>query len=255
MKKNYAIFLIVLVCTTSFNSNAQSVSLPQAMIAATPLGTLENNGSSTAGFTFTETSGTDVPSIAFGEPNVSISVDLNYVELTDFDINLVTGSLLDYFTPSYDVPTSILLFKQHSLIPGDWSGAVEFAIDVIQNSTQAQSFNGINANIAALDANTNAEGNASVYTYTDESVLSVITVDALLMQVSPNPTSGVFTIALEQYSDAKVELFDILGKSILSKTYINRDTIPMNIDHLASATYLLKVTSNRASNTVKIIKD
>lgn len=253
MKKNYAI--LILLCTIYFNINAQSVALPQSFITASPMGTVENNGSTTAGFTLTESSGQIVPATALGLPNVTINVNLQYVQLKDLDANLITGDLLTYFTVTYNSSTNSIIFKQNSDIPASWSGSVMFPIDAIQNSTQGNALNGFNANISAVDRDTNADGNASIFTYTDSSVLSVHKINTLLFQLSPNPTTDIINIKLDEVSDTKVELFNILGKNILTKQYTNLDKISLNIDYLSPAVYLIKVTANNgATNTMKILK-
>ncbi|WP_299059253.1 T9SS type A sorting domain-containing protein [uncultured Polaribacter sp.] len=252
MKRIYsALFL----CALSYNINAQSVSLPKAYITNSPIGTVENNGSSTAGFSFTESSGVEVPYLTSGKANVNIEVNLQYLQLQKFDVSMVTGSLLEYFTPVYNISTNLLTFEQNSNIPADWSGSVEFPIEVTQNSSKEEFYNGIDATITANDANTNADGNASTFTYTDASVLAVNDLNDLLFEVTPNPTTGIVNIKLQDSEDTKVELFDIIGKSIMTKNYTSLDNISFNIDYLPAAVYLLKVTSNGgATNSIKILK-
>jgi len=163
MKK---IILIILFLSIINLGNAQSVSLPAATITPAPLESVENNGTGVGGFTFAESSGVDVPASAFGMPNVTVSVNLQYIELTAADVNGITGTLLDHFTVTYDQGNNKITFEQNSIIPGDWFASVNFPITVVQNSTQAEAYNGFNANIAAIDGSTNAQGNASVFTYT-----------------------------------------------------------------------------------------
>lgn len=253
MKKRYSILL--LLCAITFIGNAQTVTLPQAYLSASPLGTEEKIGNDTAGFSFSETTGIEVPAFALGLPNTTINVNLQYIQLKDADVNLITGSLLDYFTPSYNSDKNLLLFEQKSDIPANWFGSVEFPIDVIKNSNKSESYNGINVNITSIDKNTKSPGKASAFTYTDKSVLYVDDVEPLFFNVSPNPTYGVINIKLENNDDSKVELFDLLGKKILTKEYNNLENVSLNIKYLASAIYLLKVTSkNGATNSVKILK-
>ena len=140
MKESYSLALVCTIVLMSMNTLAQSIALPSSSLSQDPLGTVENSGAGIASFTFAETSGLDVPGQAFNQPNVSISVDLNYVVLKDNNVNTITGNLLDYFAVSYDEATSILLFRQKNTIPGDWTGAINFPIRVIQNSTEIESF-------------------------------------------------------------------------------------------------------------------
>ncbi|WP_299060350.1 Ig-like domain-containing protein [uncultured Polaribacter sp.] len=171
MKKS---ILLLALLFAIFTVNSQSVSLPQATINPAPLAAVENNGTGVAGFTFAESSGVAVPVESFpGIPNVTISVNLQYINLTGADINGITGTLLNYFSVAYNAGTNIMTFTQNAIIPGDASAAVSFPITVIQNSVQGDSFNGLNANINATDANTNAQGNAAVFTYTNSLPIAV----------------------------------------------------------------------------------
>ena len=254
MKKRHSI-LLLLLCASTFVSNAQSVTVPQAYLSSHPLVTEEKKANETAGFSFTETTGKEVPSTTFGLPNTTINVNLQYIELKESDVNLITGTLLDYFTPTYNADKNLILFEQKSDIPANWFGSVEFPINVTKNSSKDESFNGINVNIATIDKNTTSPGNASVFTYTDASVLNLDDAETLIFNVSPNPTYGVINIKLENNEDSTVELFDLLGKKILTKEYNNLENVSLNIDYLASAIYLLKVTSEGgATNSVKILK-
>ena len=256
MKYLYPVFLTLIVCAFSFISNAQSVSLPQAELSVAPMGTVENGGNAMGTLKFVETSGVVVPATAFGDPNVTISINFQYVELTDVDINQITGSLLNYFTPTYDVDSNILMFQQTADIPGDWNGEVEVPMDVTQNSTQAQSFNGFNANIAAIGPNTDAEGNASIFTYTDPSVLAIDANNVLSFNIFPNPTEGALNINIENNHATKVEIFDQMGKLVFIENYNDTsNTLSLDISHLASAVYLLKVGSNDTSQRTRFIKE
>ncbi len=163
MKK---VLLSLAICLSALSGFSQSVSLPQANVTPAPLPSVGNDGVGVGVFTFAESSGIPVQATAFGMPNVTISVNLQYVELTDGDISGITGTLLDYFVPSYNAATNILTFQQTTIIPGDWFGSVSMPFTVIQNSTQEEAFNGFNANIASIDGVTNAEGNAAVFSYT-----------------------------------------------------------------------------------------
>ncbi len=164
LKINLALFLLL----GSFISlNAQSVSLPEATITPAPLDLLENNGTGIGCFTFVESSGIDVPAESFpGMANVSMSMNLQFVALTNNDISGINGTLLEYFTPSYNPGANIITFTQNQMIPADLNASVCIDLTVTQNSSQAQAFNGFNVNISATDGSTNAEGNAGIFTFT-----------------------------------------------------------------------------------------
>ena len=79
--RNFTILMVFL--TVTILGYGQSVSLPQASITPAPLASVQSNGTGVASFTFAESSGADVPATAFGLPNITISVNLQLVELTN----------------------------------------------------------------------------------------------------------------------------------------------------------------------------
>lgn len=166
MKKS---ILLLMLLFAVFTVSSQSVALPEANISPAPLDVVENNGTGVASFKFGESSGLDVPVESFpGIPNVTISVSLQYIELTDADISEIKGTLLKYFSVSYNAASKVLIFSQKTVIPGDSGAEVSFPITVTKNSTKTQSYNGFNANINATDVKTNARGNAAADTYTQK---------------------------------------------------------------------------------------
>ncbi len=164
--KNYLAIIFFIGCF--FTLNAQSVSITESTLYPIPLGLIPDGDNTGVGcFTFIESSGIDVPAESFpGIANVTMSMDLQFLELTNNDLGEVTGSILDYFTLSYDQASSILTFTQNAIIPADWSGNICVGFTVIQDSTMANPINGFNVNIAATDTNTDATGNEAIFTYT-----------------------------------------------------------------------------------------
>ena len=169
MKNTLKINLVILLFLGSFITlNAQSVLAIDALVSPSPIASIEDNGVGTGCFNFAESSGLNVPAESFpGIPNVTISMDLQFFELTNNDLSEVTGTLLEYFTPSYDQAGSILTFVQNQEIPADWSGSMCAGITVTQDSDITEIFNGFNVNISATDVNTNSDGNTFYYTYTN----------------------------------------------------------------------------------------
>lgn len=256
MKKTYSLLLFVMALAVTSFTTAQTVILTAPSFSSSPMGTVENNAGVIGSVEFVETTGTNVKSQAFGQANVTISINFQYVKLTNDDVEGVAGTLLDYFDPYYNPTTNILTFEQNGLIPGGWKGVAQIPMDVTQNSTEEQSYNGFNANISAIDGKTVAQGNASVFSFTKSEVLSSNTIEETLnFEVSPNPTQDFLNIVLENDSANKVQLFDLYGKLVFDEDYTNSSNqVRLNIRHLASAVYVLKVTSDTATYSTRVIR-
>ena len=78
------------------------------------------------------------------------------------------------------------------------------------------------------------------------------------LRVYPNPTTDVVNISgdIIDIADAKVEIFDTTGKKVYENPYLfyNVDNASIDISGLQGGVYMLKLTTNTTSETVKIIK-
>ena len=95
-------------------------------------------------------------------------------------------------------------------------------------------------------------------TWTTEFVpfLGVNAFDTDTFEYYPNPTSDVVTFSLKNTSTTidRIEVMDILGKTLLSKT-INFTQASIDLSSLANGIYLVKVSANGQEKTVKISKE
>ena len=164
MKKNLLPLIFTFLCTLV--TYGQTVTVTEANITPDPLDGIALNGEGIGTFIFTENDGVAAPASAFGMPNVTITISLQYVELTDADVTGITGTVLSYFTVSYDAVNKLLYFYQSAEIPAGFSGNISMPLTVTQNSTENQSFNGFNVNIAAIDGPTDAPGSTAFFTHT-----------------------------------------------------------------------------------------
>lgn len=73
-----------------------------------------------------------------------------------------------------------------------------------------------------------------------------------LISVYPNPSNGLFIIALSK--DAVVEITDLQGKSVLNKNYTSGQH-NVDLTNYSKGVYLVKVRSNGVVSTTKIIKN
>ena len=76
--------------------------------------------------------------------------------------------------------------------------------------------------------------------------------DNTVFKIFPNPSNGIYTITAD--ANTTVEIFDIVGKSILvQKNNIGQTTL--NLSQYAAGMYLAKITNqNNETKTVKLIK-
>ncbi|TXD84831.1 T9SS type A sorting domain-containing protein [Subsaximicrobium wynnwilliamsii] len=88
--------------------------------------------------------------------------------------------------------------------------------------------------------------------YTCYADLSLADFDASAVAVYPNPVENTLMIALKNPAETTVEIFDILGKKVLSKAI--EQTKALNVSHLNSGIYILRITQNNTSITKKLIK-
>jgi len=260
MKKLSILFIFI---TSIFFANAQSVVIPSVGISPTSLQTLENKGSGVAEFYFGECSGQAIQATYQGEPNITISLNLLYIGLMASDLNQISGNMLDYFTVSYDETTKVLLFEQNDVIPGYFYGSIEFPVEVTQNSTRTESFNGFYAVLKSDNPEIDARGNASIFTFTDTNSQAGPTYDEANeenvlftgLTVFPNPAKDVVNVTLSDDEILKIELFDLLGKRILSKTYNPINKVELNISNFATNVYVLKVYTKEHTRSLKLFKE
>lgn len=71
-------------------------------------------------------------------------------------------------------------------------------------------------------------------------------------QVLPNPASGAVKISGKNIT--QVAVFDLLGKHINTTVYDNAAAVTLDLTHLKNGIYLVKVSSDKDTATVKIVK-
>ncbi len=239
--KNLKTYLFATLIGFSSFLSAQSVSVTSAMILSAPLNVVENNGTGFGSFTFAESSSVSVNPIVDGLPNVTIDVVLHHVNLSNFDVSMISGSLLDYFQVTYNLATNTILFEQDQIIPGDWYGSVTFPITVTQNSSQEVANNGFEAVLLARDLNTNYDGSASVFTYTEFSETAA-NEDLIInnLTIYPIPTNNILNIDNTEIGDLNIKVYDSKGSLVLENTLRNQKNT-INLENLSRGIYYLKI--------------
>jgi len=95
----------------------------------------------------------------------------------------------------------------------------------------------------------------SIWNFTTENTLSINDFESKqFISVFPNPTSELLNINFNNFdNEINLVLFDILGKKLFSKKITTTD-YKINISHLPSGTYMLKIYSLSFSEVKQIIK-
>lgn len=98
-------------------------------------------------------------------------------------------------------------------------------------------------------------GTTSNWTY-DNNALETLNTNSFYiaddLKIYPNPSTGIFTIAIEK--EATVKVYDMLGKEIYINT-VKTGTTSIDISNYQSGIYLLNVITENGSVTKKIIKE
>lgn len=90
--------------------------------------------------------------------------------------------------------------------------------------------------------------------YLDNYLLSTNKVDAIPMKVYPNPANNeIFISFSDEFSTNNVTIFDTLGRQVFSIANYQSDN-PIDISFLNNGMYILKMKSNQAEQSHKIIK-
>ena len=176
MKKNI-VKLLISMAIVGFGvispASAAFISLTNPKVSPKPLNRIENNGEGQVSFALQETSAEAAPAKDnFGEANIRISVELNKLALKNDDVSLITGTMMDYFSASYNADAKRLILTQIAEYPAFGNAQISIPVAVTANSLSTDnSLNGFNANISANDADTTANGNAAEFTYTEDAAI------------------------------------------------------------------------------------
>lgn len=73
------------------------------------------------------------------------------------------------------------------------------------------------------------------------------------IKVFPNPTNGIVYMQTEGNSATEVKVFDVFGKMLFQQNTSEKD-FSLDLSNYTSGTYLIRFTSCKGSETVKIVK-
>jgi hypothetical protein len=77
-----------------------------------------------------------------------------------------------------------------------------------------------------------------------------------LYSIVPNPTNGILNISSSvKNTTSKIEVIDALGKILLAEDHQEFNQTSINVAHLSSGIYFLKLSSGNNAITKKFIKE
>ncbi|MCB9223901.1 MAG: T9SS type A sorting domain-containing protein, partial [Crocinitomicaceae bacterium] len=102
----------------------------------------------------------------------------------------------------------------------------------------------------AQDYNSSRSNTTTSILNTDPNLITEL--EDLDLQIYPNPSNGLFNLIFEEASNYTIEVYDLSGQLIFNK-FVNTDYTVIDLSNLADGPYMLKVTSDVASMTTRII--
>ncbi|WP_418513470.1 endonuclease [Corallibacter sp.] len=152
---------------------------------------------------------------------------------------------------SFNGNDAIGLFKNDVLIDilGDFSSDANYGKDVTLVRKPTVSEPTTTFNIAEWDSfPQNDCTDLGDHTQT----LSTIDFNIANIGIYPNPVKNILNIKLANQQETQIDIFNVLGKKVLSKTIYNSSTI--NTQELTSGIYIMKIKQGNASISKKLIK-
>lgn len=115
-------------------------------------------------------------------------------------------------------------------------------------------FNGKIDDIRIYNRVINAQEVDSLFNEANPNSTNIIENQANIASIYPNPSNGTFTIALgKNYSQATVQVVDVLGKVVLS-TALNNQESTIDMGKATKGVYFVKVNTNEGTqSTTKVV--
>ncbi|UUV22666.1 T9SS type A sorting domain-containing protein [Paenimyroides aestuarii] len=88
-------------------------------------------------------------------------------------------------------------------------------------------------------------------------VIALSTIEQLASKFNlyPNPASSVVNITnTENMQIQQITVYDVAGKQLSTQTYNNETDIQLNVEHLASGTYMLHLQTHQGTAVKKLVK-
>lgn len=100
----------------------------------------------------------------------------------------------------------------------------------------------------------NGEGEADNFSIQQGNTTSIDALETNATIISPNPSNGLFTINSKELKNASIEIYNSLGKLVLSHTTLDDETLNINLSDEPSGLYLMKISNDKLFTIQKLIK-
>ncbi|CAI8162314.1 MAG: Protease 1 [Crocinitomicaceae bacterium] len=87
----------------------------------------------------------------------------------------------------------------------------------------------------------------------DSSTIDIKEITSDMIKVFPNPSKGIFNINLRTEKDISINVFDITGRLVYFKDFINSKELMVNISDKLPGTYILKILIDEVQYQKRII--
>ena len=94
-----------------------------------------------------------------------------------------------------------------------------------------------------------------IVVYNCSESLSVADINSVsdILSIYPNPSQGVFNLKLKNVSNISFDLYDITGKTIMSKVPVNRNEFTLDLNQYQKGMYFMKIKSDYGTTTKKLV--
>lgn len=145
--------------------------------------------------------------------------------------------------PSYDCYTFEFYDSFGDGLTGSGSGTVSVDFNGTNVLSGSGSFSKLSASFATVDMNGNGQGNPT--DNVDTTASGILDIDLVSnFNVFPNPSTDLVNIEIETTNNlaVQVQLFDILGRNVLS-TELDNGKATLDVSNLNKGLYIVKATS------------
>lgn len=176
-----------------------------------------------------------------------VSIGVLGTALNGFDVadtNMSTTDGINYTLENITLTDGLIKFRQNDTWTVNWGGT-EFPGGVY-------TLDGPDIPVVAGTYNISFNRPSGEGMFT-EVILGVNTADQAKFSVYPNPSSGNWNFSANNNLTA-IQIMDATGKTIMSKMLSSKEVI-VDASSLSSGLYFAKLTSEKGSQTIKVIKN